>query len=60
MPIELSDEIIFKWEHLEVSDQINQLNEEETMKYNEYKKLKQRYIFEVTNWFQTPLENEGK
>ena len=56
LPIELNDETIFKWEHMEVLDTINQLSEEEAMKYNEYKKLKTRYIFEVTNWFQTPLE----
>lgn len=49
----MSDEKIFEWEYKETQNTINM--EDEGYRY--YKNLKARYIFEVTNWFQPPLNN---
>lgn len=49
----MSDEKIFEWEHKETMNTINL--EDEGYRY--YKNLKARYIFEVTNWFQPPINN---
>jgi hypothetical protein len=49
----LSDEKIFEWEYRETQGPPDQGDEG----YRYYKNLKSRYIFEVTNWFQPPLNN---
>jgi len=49
----MSDEKIFEWEYKETMNCINP--EDEGYRY--YKNLKARYIFEVTNWFQPPINN---
>lgn len=49
----MSDEKIFEWEYKETHNQINMDDEG----YRYYKNLKARYIFEVTNWFQPPINS---
>tara|TARA_B100000519_G_scaffold22670_1_gene16037 strand:- start:227 stop:490 length:264 start_codon:yes stop_codon:yes gene_type:complete len=49
----MSDEKIFEWEYKETQNTISPDDEG----YRYYKNLKARYIFEVTNWFQPPLNS---
>jgi hypothetical protein len=54
----LTDEAIFNWEYLEsIGKQPNE-GDVNFRDFANYKALKKRYIFEVTNWYQTPVTTE--
>ena len=51
-PPDLSQENIFNWEFGEICNP-SPIDYENDQGFKYYKYLKQRYIYEVTNWFQT-------
>lgn len=52
MPV-MTDEQIFQWEFAETKKNEPKPGDADFAMFDHYKKLKARYIFEVTNWFQT-------
>ena len=55
-----TDEQIFDWEYREALKKQPDTGDADLAKYNEYKFLKERYIFEVTNLFQALLAQDKK